>query len=1357
MKTSSKFISVLLGTIATMPAQASMINPTLETLKTKAADLTGLYLLTESTGNLPLNASEVTIEGKKYYFVPSGDNALLLKILAGSSAGNLTESANGIFELDNTKYGFDISALPSSVFEYSEATAENYDFIIQEADAEGNLTDKYYKIVLKPQNFSLSENITWSETDTTTGSGLIDDDLSDGTIKGSVAFGNASDKLSYYEYTYNKPDNYTISENRLKGDFSSADVTGVVFKGISASSSGDTFPSGGAIYNTQNTNLNIVADFIGNYSSVFSGADGGGIYNNGSIDSIMGAFIENYVSYSSAYARGGAIYNNGSISLINGDFVSNHAFGDYAYGGALYNTQSITAINADFIGNYATPASDTAHASGGAIYNYGNKVGDEVIIGSITGNFVGNYVAAGVSEGTSSANGGAIYNTGLYSDNATIGNITGNFIENHAEGTFGAYGGAISNDKTMGNVTGDFMGNYAVQIFESYQAWGGAIYNNEAAVMGNITGNFINNYTSPNGLSDYVETAGGAIANQGTLGDITGNFIDNYTTDLGGAIINFSNASIGQISGDFVGNRASGGDISRGGAIYNGSGEIKAITGKFVGNYSQGSYSVSGGAIYNVSGDIGDINADFITNYVQGGSSTAYGGAVYNKGNINSITGDFIGNYTFSDPSVRNVKAYGGAIYNSKDLTVSGNFINNYAKNLGDSSLAAGGAVYTSSDMTFISGNDTKQISGNYTYDPTHGKNYNAIFVEGSGTETDAPVVTFDTTGGGAWIINDSISGGYITIAPSVLNHDYYNLAFSGNDTLNGDGLTTQYIAINNDIINASEISVSNTTLRFGSYNHNDNEAKNSDGHGRLVANLQSDGTVDLAVEPVTSLVLNNAAFDLYNDYQDEVNLTKWQSNGSYLHIDVDVNAMTADMLNIYGNVEGVTKLVVYPNAVKDITGESIVFAQSWNDNTGVLGSFEVYRVYRSPYMYEVGMDSAGETEHTWYLTMTDEVNDYAGVNPGEHPDPEDPDIGEPDPEDPDIGEPDPENPDIGESDNEEPGSSDPDTNTPGSGRPIRPGTVTVVPEVIASQSLPSVAIAQTTNMIYNIMNKVSSSRLFCRGCGFYDYYWDGKPFRNLWVNPIYTTVNIKSPTDIEADIWGIEAGGDIQQDINNRLGVFVSYRNGQYDMNGDGDKYYSTIGSEIDVDSYLAGLYYRYDKNNKWVFATLYGGIQKADINTDDGVKSDTDGVEFGGSIEVGYDYALTDSFYVTPSIGAFYTQVTYDDATDNMGKRTTYNDIRQVELEAGIKLNKTLITDENYANIYIKPSVVQTIVDGDEVNITGLGDVDTIDDATLGRVEIGGRYGFSANLSVYGWANYTFGSDYDASTFGVGLNYTF
>ena len=851
-----------------------------------------------------------------------------------------------------------------------------------------------------------------------------------------------------------------------------------------------------------------------------------------------------------------------------------------------------------------------------------------------------------------------------------------------------------------GNVIGDFAGS-------RQSASGAAVYNGKDRSIESIVGDFIHNTVA---ATDRPEK-GGAIYSQGTIGKISGNFVGNAVVSQkdthanGGAVYN-DKGSIGQIEGNFIGNytMASEYNSANGGAVYN-EGKIGKINGDFVANKTSTAESyVYGGAIFNLD-TIDTINGNFIGNSVStsGYYSYAYGGAVHNTSDstIGNLHGNFINNFAFSADS----SAYGGAIYNAGNIgSVSGDLIANHTS--ASDLLALGGAVYTSSDMTFSAGGKVRTISGNYTEDTKRGKNYNGLFVYK--LSSSLPTITFDTAGGGAWVINDNIEGGTDNLF-SVGYKTQYNLSFTGDGVLNEDGLTDQYISINNDIINAGEVTVEGTTLRFGAYQHEDKTAHNRDGHGRFLAALKADGTADLDAEAVTSLSLNNAAFDLYNEYQDTVNLKGWKASGnSFLHVDVDVENLTADMLNVNGNVEGTTKLVLYPTSDKDIRGESILFAQSTNDTTGNADSFKVWRVYRSPYMFETKYTKTGENANKWELEMNDTVNPDAGAEP-----------------------------------------DFPEINAIGKAE--------VAPEVIGYQSVTAAAVAQNANLIYNVMNKVTDNRLYCPGCGFYDYYWNGEAFHNLWVNPVYTSLSIKSPTEIDADVWGIEAGGDLQHDLNNKLGLFVSYRKGSYDMNGDGKHYYSTVGSEIDIDSYLAGLYYRYDRNNWYAFATLYGGIQQADIKTDDGIKSDTDGVEFGASLEAGYDYNLTDTVYLTPSLGVFYTQVNYDDATDNVGKKAEYNDLKQIELEAGVKLTKAFRLDEGYANVYVKPSVVQTLVDGDEVNITGLGKVNTLDDETLGRIELGGRYGFTENLSAYGWANYTFGSDYDATTVGLGLNCAF
>ena len=511
MKIPSKFsLALLAGTILSTPANyaaAATLTPTLDTIKAEAADLSGNFALSKLDGDLQEGAVEVEIAGVKYYFTPEGEDAALLKTLAGTVAGNLKEDENGIFEFDGKKYSFNTEAIPESVFEYAAGTAEDYNFTIEEADAEGNLTTKYYKVVLKPETFTTSESIKWSTTAAVETPGMTDSDLSDDNqVKGVVKIDLPNNKSEYYEYTYTKPAGYTDAVGCIDDTLATANVTNVVFSGISSS-------FGGAIYNTQdNGDINITADFIGNDGGAiyngnatigditgdFIGNDGGAIDNYGTIGDITGDFIGN---------DGRAIYNfNGTIGNIIGDFIGNYTSGS-VFDGVIYNSNgTIGDITGDFIGNYTNGS--------GAIYNVSATIGD------ITGDFIGNH-----TNGS-----GAIFN---YYE-ATIGDITGDFIGNYAQ--YGD-GGAIFNGGTIGNITGDFIGNYAQNKSTGAYASGGAIYN--SGTIGDITGDFIGNYA----ISTRDDASGGAIYNDGTIGDITGDFIGNYAQSendqaLGGAIYN---------------------------------------------------------------------------------------------------------------------------------------------------------------------------------------------------------------------------------------------------------------------------------------------------------------------------------------------------------------------------------------------------------------------------------------------------------------------------------------------------------------------------------------------------------------------------------------------------------------------------------------------------------------------------------------------------------------------------------------------------------------------------------------------------------------------------------------------------
>ncbi len=152
----------------------------------------------------------------------------------------------------------------NSMFSYSEGSENDYNFILQEADAEGNLTIKYYKIDLKPEAFSTSKNISWL---------AVGEDQKDATDVVAVQLPN--DQVKYFRYTYTQPEGRTVYDTRqytLSGD--------------------------------------VDADFIGVYnSSPQAGNYGGALINTGIIDRVTGDFIGNNTNSNNYHINGAAIYN----------------------------------------------------------------------------------------------------------------------------------------------------------------------------------------------------------------------------------------------------------------------------------------------------------------------------------------------------------------------------------------------------------------------------------------------------------------------------------------------------------------------------------------------------------------------------------------------------------------------------------------------------------------------------------------------------------------------------------------------------------------------------------------------------------------------------------------------------------------------------------------------------------------------------------------------------------------------------------------------------------------------------------------------------------------------------------------
>ena len=828
-------------------------------------------------------------------------------------------------------------------------------------------------------------------------------------------------------------------------------------------------------------------------------------------------------------------------------------------------------------------------------------------------------------------------------------------------------------------------------------------------------------------------------------------FIDNVTFDnistddaseIYGGVINVTdNSELSVVNSVFQNNhqyKSSGrGDNPLGGVIHiqgkiknwhaDGISELTKLENtKFINNSVKSLILSSIGGAVAIEGGAGTINNVYFEKNVAetlGENSSALGGAMSFGGDDSSrgiSTVDSFTNVTFVQNSAlasgNNAQAKGGALYLFKHGTIDikgAEFTGNAA--VAVNGTAQGGAVFNDSGAISVNGFSlssavlkNNSVSGLiaqggavYNNDEAIAGTVNADFIGNY-----AHATTAEAYGGAVYNASDVANSIFLNSnfvdnyaksesgraqGGAIFSHSAVKIVANGADSLfSGNYVETNGVKASNAVY------MSNSDLSLLSVNGGNILFKDGiDGvNYNIVLNGDGSGEIlfDNKVQNVSNLTIENTPI-IHLGTGAEISAANMRANSTILKIDVETNKDTniakTGIIKLSGDVSGNYNVIVNALNPDGFNGASSIFLTAPNDDTGTASSFSVARVIGSPYMWQTSLNLNGETSgSTWYINL--------------------------------------------------PKGEDKDDD--------------VTPEVIAGIGLHEAAIEQTRSVVRNVSGKVASGREYCPGCGIYPTSWDSKALRNVWVMAQGESANIDKPADMDAKIWGAEGGFDLQNDVNNTLGVFASYRKGEYDLSGKGSKYYSKLGSEIDIDSYLAGLYYRYDKNMNWLFATVYGGVQQADAKTDDGMsKFDSDGVELGAGLEAGHSFALNKSLTLDPSLGVYYTQISFDKAHDNVGKSYKWDDIKHVEAEAAVKLSQQF---EN-AKVYVKPSLIQTYTDGDSVKISGLNKADTYHDQTLGRIEIGGNYGFTDSLNGYVWSNYTYGSSYDSIAAGLGINY--
>lgn len=476
---------------------------------------------------------------------------------------------------------------------------------------------------------------------------------------------------------------------------------------------------------------------------------------------------------------------------------------------------------------------------------------------------------------------------------------------------------------------------------------------------------------------------------------------------------------------------------------------------------------------------------------------------------------------------------------------------------------------------------------------------------------------------------------------------------------------------------------------------------------GDVLADVKGEGNGEFYLLGKINNVINFKAWagsTIHLGLDAAINTANYISDNATLKLDIasgsDSQSLKSGMINVSGDVIGSTNVIVNLEDEDVAEGAATKFVNAPNDNPDTESAFTVARVEGNPYMWDTVLNAGGETSGShWYLQLA-EVN-----------------------------------------------------------RPDVDVDVEYAPEIAAYVGIHSATIEQNRNIANSVIQGLAFTSKI--NCG-YDSFGrlEVLPRKQAWINTSYENADIKAPSDMDVKIDGVTAGVDFYRTTADRAGVFAAYRHGRYELSGEGD-YYSGLSSDIKNKSWLGGLYYKRSYNNWTAYAMMFAGRQNIDVFTEDhAVSADTEATQYGASANVGKIYSLDENLFLTPELSLYYTAVDTNTMTDNAGKSANFDVIHYAEAELGAKLEYQFCTGENVNQVYVKPSILQALVSGNDTILVGkeeIGKAKTYKNHTLGRAEFGGELGINAKFSGYGRGRYSFGSDYEAYDFMLGLNYVF
>lgn len=913
------------------------------------------------------------------------------------------------------------------------------------------------------------------------------------------------------------------------------------------------------------------------------------------------------------------------------------------------------------------------------------------------GKFIGNQaVINSVVSAGQTARGGAIFNKGYME----LDRLT---FSNNQVSAENAYGGALYNDKAEANSNNEMLSKLKVNdssfsgniVNAGKIGMGGAIYNNS------ITETTISN---------------SSFSNNSITVDNDKKVISDTLQGFGGAVYNSGKIKISAATADVeITNNAISikGEMTdenaRGGAIYNdnnGTFELDATRNIVISSNKAG----LGGALYNA-GTFNILASDVGTVAFNGNTGLS-GGAVYNAGGILYLksTGETKNILFSSNSATGEANGQGGAVYVKSGIV---NFDLADKSSLGfenNTAVQAGGALSIQQNGTFeLTNSDSGDI---YFKANSAVKQGGAIYNEGTITlDSGKGNINFEqnTAEKGGAIYNTGVfkvklgENGQLTFASN--SDSLYN---SGTFAVEGNSLSTSTVNLNADVLGNGIFSLKDSKLVMANASIDKNQKLNVvngfiDMQGSSQLYLKSgDILSDTNISTVESAVINYTASESAPD----IRLANTLTHAGILNAQDGVIS-TISVNNLVGNNGSIYLDVDSSNNTSDVLKVNNSASGTINvklSNGEVLNN-EGVKIKFAETATDSGFNFTFQNDDTVY-TLETVKEEKDGVL---------------------------------------------------SWYLYHGGSVRA--EVVNYLMLPRAAVEQTRAINLDISANDNSPRIR------YEYGYGNKLRRvqddnskvSLWVSPVYRQATFKSPVETKGDI----VGGDFSLNVNlsesSKTGLFVSYRTGSYDQNGENGQYYNkTAKTSLDLDSTLIGLYYHKYFSQFYLKGMAYAGEQKANVDSGE-VTASAKAIQGGAEVEMGYNAKVSERATLTPMAKASYDYINFDEFTDSSGKKTSYDTIHDIEVEAGLKLSYNFNNAKQLPTVgYVKGSVVQLLENGGSATVQNVKFDDMLKNETSGRVEIGLDAMLTKNFAIGGFGNYTAGSDYNGFAVGGNMKYT-